>query len=418
MRSNYNEEKVPEIHTIRGKSLDECKNKLNKSLNGNYEIIDWRTVEEQGLFKVKMEVEAKYITKLKPSVPSDEKKSFAQNQTDILKTLTQGKDISNVQEIARLGKQISQIQQQLNAGLNKIYEDSVEHEVHKNITKMEELLRANEFTESYILKMREKMKSLSLELLDDFDMVQKKVVDWIGESVNVAKKTVHRPPHVIVIVGPTGVGKTTTIAKLGIKIRLENSRIKDKDPLADEKVVKYMTTDRMRIGAFEQLSKWVHAIQDEDEEVLVAEDADELKKLFNQYKESSDYFLIDTSGFSPNDHENIGKMLSLFEVKSLHADINLAVSANTKTSDLKKILQNYEPFAYQNVIVTKCDETTSLGSVISVLSEKNKSVSYVTTGQNPSEIEEANPIFFLRNLDGFTIDRDHLEEKFGKAQDK
>ena len=409
MRSNYNEEKVPEIHTIRGKSLDECKNKLNKSLNGNYEIIDWRTVEEQGLFKVKMEVEAKYITKLKPSVSSDEKKSFAQNQTDILKTLTQGKDISNVQEIARLGKQISQIQQQLNAGLNKIYEDSVEHEVHKNITKMEELLRANEFTESYILKMREKMKSLSLELLDDFDMVQKKVVDWIGESIEIAETKVVRPPHVVIIVGPTGVGKTTTLVKLAVQFFLNfknNPQNQGRKPQ-----ICFIVTDFMRVGALEQIERYGEIF---DCQVLKAEKSEDLETLYEENKSRMDAIFIDTSGYSPNDEVHIANMKKLLNVTAMRPQIYLAVTASSKARDLENIFKNYELFGYNSVIVTKCDESEQYGNIISVLHKKHKSIAYITNGQIVAKnIQKANPVDFLIRLENFNIDRQHIEDKFG-----
>ncbi len=415
MTSTSNNERSPETYTMRGKSLDDCKEKINKLCNGNYIITGHSVVTVNKLFRTELLVECTYM--LKDKVSAQEKEDFVKSKREILNNYNQQGTMASSKDISLLTKKLIDLEDKLESGLEKIHEDSVPHEVHKNVSKIEELLRANEFTENYISMMRDKMKTLSLDSLDDYNFLQKKVVDWIGESINIAKKTFYRPPHVIVIVGPTGVGKTTTIAKLGIKIRLSSSQERKENPSAPEKVVKYMTTDRMRIGAFEQLSKWVHAIQDEDEEVLVAEDCEVLKRLFVQYKSSTDYFLIDTSGFSPNDHENIAKMLNLFEVKSLHADINLAVSANTKTTDLKRILQNFEPFNYQNIIVTKCDETSSLGSVISVLAEKNKSVSYVTTGQNPSEIEDANAIFFLKNLDGFNIDREHLEEKFGKAQD-
>ena len=77
-------------------------------------------------------------------------------------------------------------------------------------------------------------------------------------------------------------------------------------------------------------------------------------------------------------------------------------------------MQNYEPFGYKSVIVTKCDESNQYGNVISVLSERHKSISYITNGQKASGcIEKANPVSFLIRLEDFEIDRIHIEDKFG-----
>ena len=99
----------------------------------------------------------------------------------------------------------------------------------------------------------------------------------------------------------------------------------------------------------------------------------------------------------------------------MHPDVYLAVAASTKARDLKNIMQNYEPFGYTSVIVTKCDETTRLGNIISVLNEKRKSISYWTDGQVISRnIQRAGVVDFLIRLAGFTVDRIHIEEKFGE----
>lgn len=81
-------------------------------------------------------------------------------------------------------------------------------------------------------------------------------------------------------------------------------------------------------------------------------------------------------------------------------------------------MQNYEPFGYQSVIITKCDESLRYGNIISALHEKNKKISLITNGQKirhtilvPSVIE------FLKRLEGFSIDRIHLEDKFGNDED-
>ena len=93
------------------------------------------------------------------------------------------------------------------------------------------------------------------------------------------------------------------------------------------------------------------------------------------------------------------------------------MTAMTKASDMKDILQQFEVFAYNSVIVTKLDETSCVGNLISVLDEKNKSIAYLTTGQAvPSDIEVASVVKLLMLLNGFKIDREHIEEKFANLE--
>lgn len=93
----------------------------------------------------------------------------------------------------------------------------------------------------------------------------------------------------------------------------------------------------------------------------------------------------------------------------------LTIAASTKCRDLRNIIQNYEPFAFNSVIITKCDETQQVGNVISILAEKHKSISFVTYGQSPAkDISRPKVVDFLIRLSGFKIDRVHIEDKFGE----
>ena len=101
------------------------------------------------------------------------------------------------------------------------------------------------------------------------------------------------------------------------------------------------------------------------------------------------------------------------ETKGVIPEVYLTLTAMTKLSDMRDILQQFEVFAYNSVIVTKLDETGCIGNLISVLDEKNKSIAYLTTGQSvPNDIEVASVVKLLMMLNGFKIDRNHIEEKF------
>ena len=175
-------------------------------------------------------------------------------------------------------------------------------------------------------------------------------------------------------------------------------------------VIRLITIDKTRVGAEVQLRKFggIMNIQ-----VDKAENAEDLNTLYQECKNSVDYILIDSSGYSPNDFENIGKMRAILNVPGINFETYLTVTASTKASDLLRIIQNYEVFNFSSVIITKCDETSTFGNVLSILAEKGKSISYITDGQKvPRNIRKASVIEFLKNLVDFKIDRTHIEDLF------
>ena len=281
-------------------------------------------------------------------------------------------------------------------------------ETHKSISRIEELLDRNEFSLKYINYIKDKIKkSFSLEELEDFDIVQRKVVDWIGESINIAQEQVFRKPYVGIIVGPTGVGKTTTLVKLAVQYILKN---KEQGRKVD---ICFITIDSMRVGAFEQLARFGDLL---NITVKKAEKAEDVKFIYEEVKSAVDAIFIDTSGYSPNDAEHLGAMKMTLSVQGMNPDVYLAVCASTKARDIENIMRNYEPFGYKSVIITKCDESEQYGNIISVLFDSHKSVSYITNGQQIAQgkcIKRAEVVDFLVRLEDFQVDRIHIEDKFG-----
>ena len=286
-------------------------------------------------------------------------------------------------------------------------------EEHPTLNRIDDILILNDFPASYRKAMLEKVrKEISLDGLNNYQTVQDKVLEWIGESIKIydAGKFNVRP-RIIILVGPTGVGKTTTVAKLAA-----NFGIDSKKRVHKRKVV-LITIDAYRIGAKEQVEKYSDYMQFP---CFSTVDYDELKRIIATNSEGVDLILIDTIGKNPRDMEELGKMKKLLDACGTLAEVYLVAAATTKSSDLKEILQQFESFNYRSVIITKMDETIRSGNVIGVLSERNKSIAYITNGQKvPAEIKEASVIKFLVNLEGFKVNRTKLEEKFpdkGKGQ--
>ena len=282
---------------------------------------------------------------------------------------------------------------------------SVKKEEHQSFVRARELLKQNDFSESYINSMMEKMrKELTVDQLENWDTAQDRLLVFIGESISIFKEdSVMRKPRIMVLVGPTGVGKTTTISKLAAIFGIGINEI----PAID---VKMITIDAFRIGAKDQIEQIGNIMQIPVSCVVNKQD---LRKEIALLSESTDLFLIDTIGKSPKDASKLGEMKEILDGAGRNAEFHLVISAGTKTSDIEAIMRQFEPFDYKSVILSKMDETDRIGNLISALAEKQKCVSYITDGQTvPVDIKKASVVRFLINLDGFKIDRDKIEELF------
>ncbi len=408
------ENQSEEVLTLTADTIEDIRDKLRNMYGTNYEIVDRQTkMKKYGPFGIFQ----KECVKVWYMVNRRTEKSF----TDVSDPESVRRVRDEILRLSANGKSKEEIQlSEVNSKMDKLFEvvqnlprGGHGEEKIESIERIRELLEDNEFTKEYINSFEARLKSeFSIDDLKDFNKVERQVIDWIGESIEVARPKAHRPPHVIVIVGPTGVGKTTTIGKLAA----QNVILRKKSPELPSLNITMITIDKTRIGAEKQLQTFGEVL---DLNVQKAENSSDLKSIFNSVKKDYDIIYIDTSGYSPNDAENIAKLKSTLNVDGLRPDVYLAVTASTKARDLENIMQNYEPFGYTSVIVTKCDETTRFGNIISVLSRRHKSVSYITDGQVISRnIQHADVIDFLIRLSGFTVDRIHIEDKFVSGEDK
>ena len=116
---------------------------------------------------------------------------------------------------------------------------------------------------------------------------------------------------------------------------------------------------------------------------------------------------------SQRDYRKLAEMKEILDGAGTHPEVHLAVSATTKTRDLEDIFQQYEPFGYSRVIVTKMDETSQIGGLVSVVAKRRKPVSFITDGQKvPQDIEPATVVRLMLNLEGFRVNRDYLERTY------
>ena len=189
-------------------------------------------------------------------------------------------------------------------------------------------------------------------------------------------------------VGPTGVGKTTTIAKVASKLKLE-----------DKRKIAMLTTDTYRIAAAEQLRTYSDIL---DTPFQVIYTPDELIDAANEWSEY-DYILVDTAGHSPNNSKQQEDLLQFVKAvpEEQEKDIYLVVSATTKYADLINIVNQYGDVGKYKLIFTKLDETTAWGNILNLRMYTNAEIAFMTNGQNvPDDIGELDAQAIVRKLLG------------------
>ena len=181
-------------------------------------------------------------------------------------------------------------------------------------------------------------------------------------------------PRIIALVGPTGVGKTTTTAKLAAMYALNRGN-----------KVALITMDIFRVGAVEQLKTYSRIMGIPLE---VASTPKEMEKAVEKHS-SCDLIFIDTAGRSHKDKEKLDEMKGFLDQKT-PIEVYLCLSATTKDRELEEILNRFRIFQINKVVFTKIDECESFGNMVNLLMKDNLQIAYFTTGQRvPEDIEVA-----------------------------
>ncbi len=197
----------------------------------------------------------------------------------------------------------------------------------------------------------------------------------LAATLPVTDEDLMRSGGVVSLIGPTGVGKTTTIAKLAARFALRHGR----------RNIALVTTDSYRIGAHEQLRTYGRIL---GVPVQVAADNDELSTVLNHNRDKK-LILIDTSGVSQHD-QRLTEQLATLTVESLPMRNYLVLSATSQMGLLEDVIDSFGRTRLDGCYLTKVDEAVSLGEVLSVLIEKKLPVAYVSDGQKvPDDLHPA-----------------------------
>lgn len=365
-------------------NMNEALTMIRSELGKNAVIITQRKVRKEGvlgIFKPKLiEVTAAVEnSKIVKNTNLDEKKDMENSINSIKKlmeeklsnksiedkklnnTIDNNKVIENInesnnEEVIKLRHEISDIKEILNKTLIKI----------EKIDYLHELLKELDIYEQFYDEFKEKIKNIN-----DKEEVRNSLREIIDKEIIIDTEELKGK---IVLVGPTGVGKTTTIAKLAGKLALKEG-----------KKVGLITVDTYRIGAVDQLKTYAE-IMDIDFKVVL--NNKEMVEAVQAMKDL-DVILIDSTGRSSKNIMQIKELKNLIgkaEVDSTY----LVISGTTKNKDLKNIIEGYKGLEYNKIIITKLDETTSYGNIYNLQKLSGKPIRYLTVGQNvPDDIIDA-----------------------------
>lgn len=214
--------------------------------------------------------------------------------------------------------------------------------------------------------------------IKDEDMVKEAIKKEIANRIkeNFFRTKNNSDKRTIAFIGPTGVGKTTSIAKLAARYSLYKN-----------KKVGLITTDTYRVAAVEQLKTYSEIM---GIPLQVVYTPYEMEESFLTYKDL-DIILIDTAGMSSRNKMHLKELKNMLEAVPL-TDTFLVLSATTKEKDLIEIISNYSLIETNRLMFTKLDETSTYGCLLNAVCYTDNALSYVTTGQSvPEDIEEVNP---------------------------
>lgn len=264
-----------------------------------------------------------------------------------------------------------------------------ESETDKFMRLLHDTMLENEVDEKYAQEIIEEIELVNKPNMPfDYALanIYQKMILKFGKSSGIEPAS--NGIKLVFFIGPTGVGKTTTIAKIASKFRVD-----------EKKKVALLTADTYRIAAAEQLRTYANILEVPFRVIYTVEEISKALEDFRDY----DYIMIDTAGHSHQNSTQKDNMCNIIHSvdDKVEKEVHLVLSATTKYRDLISIADSYKEMADYKLIFTKLDETTTLGNLLNLRLYTGASLSYVTYGQNvPDDIEDFNPQKTVKRLLG------------------
>jgi len=393
---------MPHYFSERGNSHMEVIERIHKKYGDRAKIQIQRTVPATGIMGLFGKVQYEYRGYLRTGEETREIQQSRDNEARAAILAVTGKDSIENDEAALRGREaesaederIGEVLQELRhlKDYLTLGASTPPPQTFPVLSELSDILGKNDFEDRYISELLERIKeTCNVAELDNRGYIHQLAASYIVENIHFFRSDAGVKPRIVALVGPTGVGKTTTIAKLAAV-----------HGLGDGVDVRIITVDNFRIGARAQVETYgkIMGIP-----VQTVDDPDELHRQI-ALASDSDLVLIDTIGKNPRDKEKFSGMKKLLSVCGESMEVHLVLSATTKTSDLRVIMEQFRLFSYRSVIITKLDETNHIGNLLCALTPTAASISYLTDGQSvPVDIAIASPIRLLSKLQDLEFEK-------------
>ncbi|RKQ37501.1 flagellar biosynthesis protein FlhF [Oceanobacillus halophilus] len=363
-------------------TMPEAMKQIRRELGSDAVILNSKQIQQGGFLGLFKKKKIEVVAALDPHpLPTKSEKISESSLTDGMKgkqkTNSQDDILKEIKQLKKLMEvQSNQSSNNYPVEVNLAYQQLLDQEVNQTIAKqiIQEILDAPIFNEESVSTndILHKIKAQIAERLRDCSY----------EGINYKNK-------VIQFVGPTGVGKTTTIAKIASNCILN-----------DKKNVAFITTDTYRIAAVEQLKTYARILNVPLEVVYTTSDYMKAIEKFQRY----DLILVDTAGRNFREEKYVKDLL-----EGLDSNINivtyLVLSLTSKPQDISEIYDQFHHVAIKEVIFTKIDETRQYGSILNTCLEKQVGIAYLTNGQDvPNDIVKATPEQIANLIVGDIVD--------------
>jgi len=371
------------VKRFQAPSMQEALEKVREDLGVDAIILSTRKVRKasgpNALFEeLSVEITAGLENTISPELNKAENilNGFGRDKAESCsKTMVMGEQ----HEIKRLRKEMEEIRQDLQKfGKRHTERDepaTLPLSIPEAVANSYRFLRSNGINDravvSIVNKLQKKMEQ-EKHVIPNMEMLLPIIQEGIPTSgpIGMGKKN-----KVVALVGPTGVGKTTTIAKLAANYSLHVN-----------KKVALFTLDTYRVAAVEQLKVYAHITGIPLE---VIEKPEDLNVAFSRHTDK-DLILIDTSGISQKNTEQIKSLKSFIDVVP-DIEVHLLMSSTTETKTMYSIVDNFSVIPISSLIFTKIDEGFTFGNLLNTTFKYKIPVSYLTCGQDvPKDIEPAN----------------------------
>lgn len=357
------------------KDVQEAMIKIKSELGRDAIILHTRKIKEPGLKGLFKKPLVEVVAAIDSSKKEDDKAEYFPIKKQVKQNIIKRNEVqnSNVRDINSINQEITSIKSMLSTVLDRIHEEP-STENTSILQKYEKILMDKGVIKPVsdkILSIVRRQVSISNENEQSIKNALKIILkDYLGAPYVMENNS--KKQNIVLFVGPTGVGKTTTLAKLAAKQTIINKRS-----------AAFITADTYRIAAVDQLRTYSEIL---DVPLTVIYEPSEVKDAIEKYSDK-DYIFIDTAGRNHKNKELLTELQSLLEyVES--PDIFLLLSLTTSYENIEDIVKSYQFLDDYSLIFTKADESSSLGNILNAKFLTSKPLSYLTIGQSvPDDIE-------------------------------